>query len=291
MADPGKEIVPISFTKAWHSQPYPFISPTRPELSAKGKNIVITGGGTGIGNAIGVAFAKAGAKSIAIIGRRTDKLAAGVSAISEAAAAAASSSDVTTTVFHMVADLVDKEQTTKAFDAIAAKVGKINVLVANAGAAVAVGPMATYSAQTFRQAFELNVITGLHSYQAFLPHASQERSVVLNSTTALTHIVPWANVGAYPPAKAAALKMWDQIAKENTHLRVVSVHPGWVPTDLNGHQKEATDSGRSSALLVAFWVTYPSLLTHSFRFLKRSASIFMKERRILRLTNTPGPDI
>ncbi len=290
MADPGQEIVPVSFTKAWHSQPYPFISPTRPELSAKGKNIVITGGGTGIGNAIGVAFAKAGANSIAIIGRRADKLAAGVSAISEAAAAAASSSDMITTVFHMVADLVDKGQTTKAFDAIAAKVGKIDVFVSNAGASVEVGPMATYSAQTFRQAFELNVVTGLHAFQAFLPHASPGRSVVLNSTTALAHIAPWANVGAYPVAKAAALKMWDQIAKENTHLRVVSVHPGWVPTDLNGHQKEATDSGESSLFFGCFF-GYPSLLTHSFLFLKRSSSILMKERKIIRLTNNPGPGL
>ncbi len=277
MADPGQEIVPVSFTKAWHSQPYPFISPTRPELSAKGKNIVITGGGTGIGNAIGVAFAKAGANSIAIIGRRADKLAAGVSAISEAAAAAASSSDMTTTVFHMVADLVDKGRTTKAFDAIAAKVGKIDVLVSNAGASVEVGPMATYSAQTFRQAFELNVVTGLHAFQAFLPHASPGRSVVLNSTTALAHIAPWANVGAYPAAKAAALKMWDQIAKENTHLRVVSVHPGWVPTDLNGHQKGATDSGESSLFFGCFF--WLSLSSHSFLPVFETFLINLDERK------------
>ena len=34
------------FTDLVHSQPYPFISPTRKELSAAGKNIIVTGGGT-----------------------------------------------------------------------------------------------------------------------------------------------------------------------------------------------------------------------------------------------------
>lgn len=32
-------------TAAYHDKPYPSISPTRPELSLKGKTILITGGG------------------------------------------------------------------------------------------------------------------------------------------------------------------------------------------------------------------------------------------------------
>ena len=58
-----------SLTATWHNDTYPSISPTRPELSAAGKTIVITGGGQGIGRGIVSAFASAGAKSIAILGR------------------------------------------------------------------------------------------------------------------------------------------------------------------------------------------------------------------------------
>lgn len=61
-----------SFTKIFHHEPYDEISPSRPDLSVKGKSVIITGGGTGIGKAIAKAYAQAGASSIAIIGRRGD---------------------------------------------------------------------------------------------------------------------------------------------------------------------------------------------------------------------------
>lgn len=244
MAAPDSDFVMVSFTQEWHSQPYPFISPARPELSAKGKNIVITGGGTGIGRAIGIAFAQAGAKSICVMGRRADKLAMSVSVISNAAAA--SFHGDTTKVFYEVVDLVDMEQTVKVFDSIASKVGKIHILVSNAGASSELLPVAKYHTETLTRAFESNVVSALHTFQAFLPHASPEDPVVLNTTSSLANISPLADSGAYSATKACAMKLWDQIAKENKHLRVVSVHPGWTPTELNGNQEEAPDAGEFS---------------------------------------------
>ena len=60
-----------SVTKTWHNDTYPEIDVTkRPELSLKGKKVVISGGGAGIGRGITQAFADAGAATIAILGRR-----------------------------------------------------------------------------------------------------------------------------------------------------------------------------------------------------------------------------
>lgn len=41
--------IPVQLTKTIRRDPYDAISPTNPELSAAGKVIIITGGGTGLG--------------------------------------------------------------------------------------------------------------------------------------------------------------------------------------------------------------------------------------------------
>jgi NADPH:quinone reductase-like Zn-dependent oxidoreductase len=126
-----------SFTKQWHSKPYPFISSTRPQLSADAKNIVVTGGGSGIGKAVAVAFAEAGAYSVSIIGRREDVLKAAEKEIGK----------LNTNVFSVAADLTNRDQTKAAFESVFKKFGKIDVLVSNAGSYHA-GFMATYDAQS-----------------------------------------------------------------------------------------------------------------------------------------------
>ena len=58
----------------WRNDTYASISPSRPEVSAIGKRIVVTGGGAGIGAEIVHSFAAAGATQIAILGRRRNML-------------------------------------------------------------------------------------------------------------------------------------------------------------------------------------------------------------------------
>jgi NAD(P)-dependent dehydrogenase (short-subunit alcohol dehydrogenase family) len=245
-----------SFTKAWHNKPYPYIDPTRPELSAKGKNVVITGGGTGIGRAIGVAFAKAGAKSVVILGRRADKLEEGKKAISAAAGSE-------TTVSYKSVDLTKKQDTVAAFDAIAQEFGKINVLVANASVYGEAGKIADLTAEGLMSTVELNAVTVLHTFQAFLPHAA-EGAVVIHSNTSMSHMAPWAGAGAYPLSKALSLKLMDYIAVENPQLRVISTQPCWTPTDLNGNASEAPDS--------------PDLAGHTFVWLASPEAEFLRNK-------------
>jgi NAD(P)-dependent dehydrogenase (short-subunit alcohol dehydrogenase family) len=77
----------VSFTETYHNKPYAAINPKRPEISAKGKFVIITGGATGIGKAIAVAFAQVDADIIAILGRLFDRLELTASEISREATA------------------------------------------------------------------------------------------------------------------------------------------------------------------------------------------------------------
>jgi NAD(P)-dependent dehydrogenase (short-subunit alcohol dehydrogenase family) len=60
--------------KGYHHATYPATDPSRAELSLKGKNVIVTGGGGTIGSAVVGAFAEAGVSLIGIVGRNQKTL-------------------------------------------------------------------------------------------------------------------------------------------------------------------------------------------------------------------------
>ena len=85
--------------------------------------VVVTGGGTGLGRAIAVEFARLGA-SVGVVSRSEDHRRAGVAAVEEAGGRAA----------HAGADIRRSEDIGAAFDAIEKALGPVRVLVNNAAA-------------------------------------------------------------------------------------------------------------------------------------------------------------
>lgn len=85
------------------------------------ESVVVTGGGTGLGKAIALEFARLGAK-LAILSRREEHRAAGVAAVEGLGAKA----------IGVACDIRDPAQVAAAFDAVAAQLGPPGVLVNNA---------------------------------------------------------------------------------------------------------------------------------------------------------------
>ncbi|KAH7021998.1 hypothetical protein EDB80DRAFT_805560 [Ilyonectria destructans] len=217
----------VSFTKTWHNKPYAFISPTRPELSAAGKNVVITGGGTGIGKAIAIAFAQAGAKSVAIIGRRLDRLGTAADAVKAAGPL--------TQVIVETGDVTKIDSIRAALNNIVDQVGEIDIFASNAGTLPEEGPVHGYSEAQLRLGFEINIMGAFNSLQAFLPLAAPGAKL-FNTGSGIGHWAPLPEVPgvfSYAATKAATLKMFDYFASENPDIHVVSIQPGIIATEIN----------------------------------------------------------
>jgi len=233
---------PPRFTSLLHHTSYPTISPLRLALSASGKTIVISGGGTGIGSSIATSFARAGASNIGIFGRNETSLVTSAAAVRTVALES-------TKVAYTVADQVDAVATNAAFETLAKELGPIDVFIANAAYLPTPAPAATQdpAAQAdFWRAFEVNVKGLQHACSAFLANAG-ERPMLINVSAGFVHLPTAAQVpglGAYVASKAAADRYVQALAKEREELHVVSVHPGRVQTEMAARRGvKAPDDG------------------------------------------------
>ncbi|KAF2475912.1 NAD(P)-binding protein [Lindgomyces ingoldianus] len=231
----------IEYSNTFHHQSYPAISPTRPELSATGKTVFISGGGRGLGTGIVDAFAQAGAKNIVIMGRNATAL----QSVATATETAWPSTKITT----VAGDVSCEADVARAFDEVkkVAPAG-IDVVVANAGylATVAPIPAATPAAgdssteQTkldpvltdWWRAFEVNVkgvfLLARHFLALAVPNA-----VFLNVSAGACHLNPvLPGFSGYAGSKIATARVVETLQAENPAFRFYSVQPGAVMTDM-----------------------------------------------------------
>ncbi|CEJ86175.1 hypothetical protein VHEMI04030 [[Torrubiella] hemipterigena] len=206
-----------SFTKQWHSEPYPSIDPQRPELSANGKVVVITGAGTGVGQAMAVAFATAGAKAIAVIGRRM--------ALLKQVAEELQRKNHNVQVLCEPADVTQEAQIMGAFRRIADQVGPIDILCSNVATVPRCPTIKDADPNIILDGFKTNIIGMLHVVQAFLAYSAQG-AVLINTSTGLAHGGYAPGMAAYASTKSAALRLMSYLAIENQHLHIVNMSPG-----------------------------------------------------------------
>ena len=233
-----------SFTRTWHSQPYPEVLPSRPELSAAGKVVFITGGGSGIGKATAIAFAQAGAKVVAIFGRRVGNLQLAAEEVSKANPAG------TTTVVIESVDISQRLALEAAFANASKKAGgaKVDIFVNNAGSLKPPNPLATYGEKELRESIEGNLIGSFNVVQAIVPLLAP-KAKILNISSGIAHINPLPGFWVYASLKLAIVKMFDSLQAEHPDLSVFNIQPGVVTTELNQVSGfPGQDSGKLIAL-------------------------------------------
>ena len=165
-------------TATWHTTGQPSGSPSRPELSAKGKNVLVTGGGTGIGAETARYFAAAGASRIALLGRRLQPL------LDTKASLEANFAGID--IFVASTDVTNKSEVDAAFDDFLGQT-KLHVLVSNAATIGAQDPVATVDGSKFVDAVLQNLRGSLNVAQAFARHATMD-AVAIDVNSSAAHL-------------------------------------------------------------------------------------------------------
>jgi NAD(P)-dependent dehydrogenase (short-subunit alcohol dehydrogenase family) len=230
MSVPSSEAPFPSYTSTWHTTTYNSISPNQPSLSASGKTVFITGGGSGIGARTADSFAKAGASRIGILGRNEAKLIATKKSIE------AKLRNVK--IEHYVADVTVKEDVERAFRTFVSSntttgvKGRIDILVSNAGYGAIQPKIIDVDYQDWSYPLTVNLKGSFLVAQAFLKIAAAPDAVVVNIASLTSFIVLADGISAYSASKAASVKFFDCLQHEHPSLRVVNVQPGLLETDM-----------------------------------------------------------
>lgn len=70
-----------------------------------------------------------------------------------------------------------------------------------------------------------------------MPDAAKEGAAFISMNTGGAHFAPFSGLSAYATSKAATAKLMEYVQAENEHIRVVSVHPGVIKSDMNVKSK------------------------------------------------------
>lgn len=189
-------------------------------LRLDGKRAAVTGAASGIGRAIAIQFAHAGAEVILL----------DLNATSANLVATEIASETSSNVSTLACDISNESSVTTAFRQIAAG-GNLNVLVNSAGVAH-IGSILTTEAVDFDRLYRINVRGTYLSTQAAIPLMDQRRGGVILNIASIAATCGLSDRFAYSMTKGAVLAMTLSVAKDclPLNIRCNSISPARVHT-------------------------------------------------------------
>jgi gluconate 5-dehydrogenase len=237
-----------------------------PELD--GKVALITGGSKGIGRAIALELADAGA-DVALAARGPEALEKTAREVEERGRRAAA----------IPTDVTDPNQVETLIERATSDLGGLDVLVNNAGAAPFFSQIETMRLEGFEKYFRINFLSAVFCTRAAAPIllAKEEGASVIN-VASVAGFIASPGLTYYSTAKAALINFTRTVAREwAPHgVRVNAIAPGWIETELNevARQNPGFRDGIRDTIPLGRWGTAEEVAGVA-RFLASDAASFM----------------
>ena len=202
-------------------------------FSLAGKVAVVLGGTAGIGRAISLSFAGAGADVVAS-GRRQD--------IVDAVAAELELKGRAT--LRVVSDVCKRASLEELLQQTLQKFGKVDILV-NCAAKIARAPTLSFPEEEWQQILDTNLNGTLRACQIFGKHMLERKYGRIINIASLNSFVSLSEVAAYAASKAAVVSLTRSLAVEWSRHGVLvnAIAPGVFRTEFNQKLLEGTPRG------------------------------------------------
>lgn len=243
-------------------------------MKLENKVAIVTGASSGIGREVALAYAREGAKVIAVA-RRVEKLKELVE----------ESRDFPGEIYAIAADVSSEEDIENMVDETMEEYGRVDILVNNAGILDSYKSPVAITDEIWEKMFQVNVDSVMRTSRRILPIMREQKSGVILNTASVGGLFGMRGGLAYVATKHAVVGMTKHIgytyAQEG--IRAVAVAPGTVKTDIGKTVKDP-DMETLGKLMKGFesfpLETTPEELAETYVFLASDDASFINATTI-----------
>ena len=215
-------------------QPDSDLSNYKPAGKLKGKVALITGGDSGIGRAVAIAYAMEGADVAILYNVHDDDASVTKSKVEEKGQKC----------LKIMADVCDSEQCKDAVTQVIKEFGHLDILVNNAAYQMVQFEIEDISEEQFRRTMETNVFGYFYMLKAALPHLKEGDAII--NTSSILGLIGKEFLIDYSTSKGAinafTKALAQNLAKRKIRVNAVAPGPVWTPGIVGTMTAEQVDN-------------------------------------------------